>query len=451
MESNNKSLIAPPTGTRDFDPDDVYLRKKIITDLKDMFELYGGHPIETPMMERIDTVTNLYGEEFDKLVYTLDQDDHEKKEKLLLRYDLTVPCARYIANSGKVEFKRYQIGSVFRKDDPQIAKGRYREFTQADFDIIGNSSQDGTMIQDLEIIKLANDVMEKILLPNTFRIKINSRKILNHVLFSIGVSQDAFATVCSTIDKLDKVSIKCIEEELLNKGISEEITNKLISYITGINTTDKNTTLRTLLDHKFISQDIFNEMSTFFEYIDQIDGLKNNIIFDTNLARGMNYYTGIIFEIEYCDKNVISSSIGSGGRYDNMIEKLSNRGHIPAIGLSIGVDRIFVIYKKLGIRAKNYGPKVFVASIGQKMEFHKFMIVNELRKQGINTDYFYQTIGTKQQFDYTLKKGIPYMIIIGETEIKNNTFKIKILKERKEIICPMGDIKNINEILSSCD
>lgn len=450
MESN-KSLIAPPTGTRDFSPEDVYLRKKIISDLKGMFELYGGLPIETPMMERMDTINNLYGEEFDKLVYTLDQDDSGKKEKLLLRYDLTVPCARYIANSGKVEFKRYQIGPVFRKDDPQITKGRFREFVQADFDIIGNSSQDGTIIQDLEIIKLANDIMEKILLPNTFKIKINSRKILNHALFSIGVGQDAFDTVCSTIDKLDKLSIEHIEEELVNKGISEEVTNKIINYVTTINSADKKVTLESLLNNKFIDQHIFDEMSTLFEYIDQTDDLKNNVIFDANLARGMSYYTGIIFEIIYCDKNIISSSIGSGGRYDNMIEKLGNKGHLPAIGLSIGVDRIFVIYKKLGIKANDNGPKIIVVSIGKKMEFHKFLMVNELRKQGVNVDYFYQSVGIKQQFDYALKKCIPYMIIIGETEIKNDTFKIKILREKKEITCRMNDIKNINQILNFCD
>ena len=433
-------LLKTPKGTRDLNPNEVKLREDLINTIKYYFELYGGNPIDTPVIECLDTVKNLYGEEFKKLVYTLDDFGGEK---LLLRYDLTVPFSRYVVNNAINNFKRYQIGKVYRRDEPQISKGRYREFYQADFDIIGTDNK--SMFQDTEIILLISDILNSVLGENTFKIIINSRSLLFDVLKFIGIQDEEFNTVCSSLDKLDKQSQEDIKNELLNDkkidtGLVEKI-NDYMNLIIELNQMDitKNAKLNILREKNYISTETYDNINLFFNNIDAV-GANGNIFFNPLLSRGLDYYTGIIYEAEYLDKEIMSSSIAAGGRYDNMLNKLGNRGVIPAIGVSIGVERIVTILEKKNMY-KNINKKtVYVATIGENMETHKLVLINELRKQNIDVDYSYYNLKMRQQFDHVFKKGIKYMIILGESEVKSNTLKLKFIDEHKETTIARNDI-----------
>lgn len=438
METNN-SLIKAPKGTRDFNPHDVYMREMLFSKIKKYFELYGCVPIDTPVMECVETVKNLYGEEFNKLVYTLDDNGGEK---LILRYDLTVPGARYVINNGLVNFKRYQIGKVYRRDEPQISKGRYREFYQCDADFIGTDY--GTMIQDTEILCLLNDIMVDILGKDTYKIKLNNRKLLYDVLTFIGANPEEFSTICSSMDKLDKTTWNEIVNELVNvKNINIECVNKLSEFV--ILTTSNASCvdfIEDLLDRKYITNETYNEIKLLFDNLTKTK-IMDNIKFDPLLSRGLDYYTGVIFEAEYYDKNIMASSIAAGGRYDNMLDKLGTRGIIPAIGLSIGIERIVTILEANNLQIIKNPPKVFIATVGNNMEIHKLILANELRKQNILVDYFYnKNPKMRPQFDYVFNNKIPYMVVVGNNEIQNDTLKLKYIDEHKEISIKRNELLN---------
>jgi histidyl-tRNA synthetase len=427
-----------PNGMRDFGPHEVYFRENLISRIKKHFELYGGLPIETPVMECMETVKNLYGEEFNKLVYTL----NDIGEELLLRYDLTVPCARYVVNNALVNFKRYQIGKVYRRDHPQLSKGRYREFLQVDFDIIGSDYQ--TLIQDTEILSLMKDILVDLLgFDNNkkFTIKLNNKKILFDVLSSIGEDPKNFSTICSSLDKLDKMSWEDVKLELNHKKIDSLIINKLEKFIELIhneegvvNKTNNKLTLLTILrSHQFISQETYHEMMLLFNNLAMIQELSEYITFDPLLSRGLDYYSGIIYEAIYHDITIMPSSIAAGGRYDHMLENLGNKGTIPAIGLSLGFERIFTIISDLHSEKKIPSPDIFVATVGPNLEAHKLALVIELRKMNLHVDMSYHTAPKmRQQYESVFSKKIPVMLILGETEIKNQTLKIKIMEKHEE-------------------
>jgi histidyl-tRNA synthetase len=426
MKSTTQDFKAPK-GTRDLNTEYVTLRDNIVSIVKKNFELFGGNQIDTPVIECQDTVTNLYGEEFNKLVYTLA--DQESNENLLLRYDLTVPCARYIGNAGLTNFKRYQIGKVYRKDSPQIANGRFREFMQADFDIIGTDYD--THVQDIEILCLLSKILKE-LLDDNYIIKLNNRKILYDALKFCGVGSDDIISVCSSIDKLDKADFDKVKVELINiKHLNIAVVNNIEKFYNECVQigTDKNLLLKKLLDANFITDTTYAEMNIIFG---QLDDFSYNVKFDPLLARGLDYYTGIIFEAKYKDANIFSSSIAAGGRYDNMLEKFSNKGHIPAIGLSVGIDRLMSVIDKNKFNIHNTA-KVFVASIGKNMEFHKLRLVYKLRSCNIKTEFLYlKDPKMRPQFDFVFNKKIPFMIVLGEDEVKNNKITLKNIRDNEE-------------------
>lgn len=447
MEQNtsNQSKCKNARGTRDFGPSDIFIRQKIINILTKHFELYGGVQLDTPVIECYDTIKNLYGDEFNKQVYKLDDDNHEKT---ILRYDLTVPLARYVASNGLVNFKRYQIGKVYRKDDPQISKGRYCEFFQGDFDIVGHDYE--TMTQDTEILCLINDVLNE-LLNNDYEIKINNRKLLFDVLTNCNVEYHYFNSICSSLDKLDKTDWTDIKNELLTiKLINVDIVNKISDFVNIVMLFKKenafdpinfnNKLLIEIYNKKLITDNTFQEIKKLFDniqYVSKINNLNNKIIFEPLLARGLDYYTGSIFEVVYKDLNIMPSTIVAGGRYDNIIGKLGNQGQIPSIGVSFGIERIVTIIQTKNesenFKFKNSIPKVFIATVGKNMEIHKLGLINEFRKNNINVDFFYnKNPKMRQQFEHVFNKNIPYMVIIGENEITNNTVKVKNIKSHTE-------------------
>jgi len=441
---DKKVSAKPAKGTRDLFPEDIYLRNGIYGKLIPIYEKYGGVPIQTPILERMDIVHGLYGEEFDKSVFTLDghdlsQENGEGSEKLLLRYDLTVPFARLLADNGLIVYRRYQIGPVYRKDNVNINRGRFREFVQADFDIIGNDN--GQMIQETEILNLLVECLESLISTDTFTILINSRMVISDFLSVIGIDDTLTLPVCSTLDKLDKLSdsewIDCTTAELIQKSVPSDKISGIISFIkmfkgsSGSNR-DK---LTNLLKLNYIKQSTYDSISCLLDYID-MTGISRYIVFTPTLSRGLDYYTGLIYEVVYNDKNIIGSSIAAGGRYNNLVGKLSHQKDISAIGVSIGIDRIVNILENRKTMSELPKPLVYVASVGSNMLTERLKLLIELRKNGIYADMSHSTNPKmKNQLNQVFDAKIPYMILIGESEIQKGTVALKNIytKEQTEL------------------
>lgn len=425
---NNDTLIKNATGTRDLNSKDIAIREYIFKIAKECFVKRGVTQLDTPVLELFGLVKNLYGDEFNKLVYKLEDGG---AYDLLLRYDLTVPLARYVVMNGIKFLRRFQIGKVYRRDDPQIEKGRYREFYQCDFDIIGDDQN--TNIFDTEIFDVLVEILEK-LLGNKFIIKISDRNILYTLLRKFGVCDEQINLVCSTLDKLDKKNWNELSKELKLKNISQEVINNLENLIIKINDFNKikdnseqiNKVLNYLDEEKIDNSSIKNILLNLVE----LDILKY-IQFDLSLARGLDYYTGIIFEVKYLDGDIMQSTISSGGRYDNVIGKLSGQTSIPAIGMSLGIERLATILEKTKkeIILDNQ-IEIYVASIGENMIRERIKLCCELRKLGLTCVMSHlKNPKMRPQFDEVFNMNIPYMIVIGEDEIKNNILTIKDVKQ----------------------
>ena len=437
---DKKISAKPAKGTRDLFPENVYMRNEIYNKIIPIYEKYGGIPIQTPVLERMDIVHGLYGEEFDKSVFTLDDgiDDNgeNKSEKLLLRYDLTVPFARFLADNGIIVYRRYQIGPVYRKDNVNVNRGRFREFSQADFDIIGNDN--GQMTQEVEILNLLVECLESIISRDTFTIQLNSRVILSDFLSTISIPDNLILPICSTLDKLDKLSDldweNCIIGELNQKGVPVESISEIILFIRTFkecNDTNKDK-LNELLKRNYIKQDTYEKMIILFNYLDTT-GISNYVKFMPTLSRGLDYYTGLIYEVTYNDKNIFESSIAAGGRYNNLVGKLSNIKNISAIGVSLGIDRLITILEKRENKINLPIPKVYVASVGDNMLGERLKLLCELRKNGIYADMS-QSINPKMknQLNQVFDMKIPYMLVIGENEINKNTVMFKNINTKKQ-------------------
>jgi len=430
--------MKPPKGTRNFGPKDVFIRKNIFEIIEDCFKNYGGRPVDTSLIERS---LNVFGDEFNKLVYKIKDDricdgdtpkprlracDGKEKEQLILRYDLTLPIARYVADNGLVQFKGYQIGKVYRKDNPQIAKGRYREFYQCDFDIFGNNIC--LMIQEIEILNLLNDILEKLLGKHTFTIVINHRELLFWLLHKFGVPKELSATVYSTLDKLYKKDKTEIFDELTIKKIpTDAILNimKFIDFYESICSGNNEGILKNLLAEGYIDTD--HELYFLLYNLQQNQIL--NIKFDPLLARGMDYYSGLIYEVIYNDRVVMDSSIAAGGRYDNLVEKLGNKS-VSAIGLSIGIERIICILDKKVISMES-AMFAYVVTLGQVNISDRSRLTLAIRNKGIPCDMSYKKFPTlTQQWSTILSARIVYLIIIGPKEMSNGTISIKDIRRK---------------------
>jgi len=400
-------------GTRDISGEDAILRQKIVSTLKSVFELYGYNPLETPVLERYETLASKYagGEEILKEVFKLkDQGNRE----LALRYDLTVPLARFVATNPnlKMPFKRYAVGNVFR--DGPLKLGRYREFAQCDVDVVGSSS----MTTDAEMVKIALDAFERLGLDVVA--KVNSRKILDALLEKAGVSKEKAETVILSIDRLEKFGKETVEKELTDKGITTAVVKKLMQYIT-IQGNNKEKILKL---KKIISDSGLDEI----EQVLKFAGNKN-VEFDVSLARGLAYYTGTVFEV-FLKKSEITSSVAAGGRYDNMIGNfVQNKRDYPAVGISFGLD---VIADAMKLEKKDNSKtvvKVYVISIGENKKAAD--LVEALRKKDINCDADYSgKVG--KAIDYADNYGVPFVIFVGKKEVKAGKVKVRDMKSGKE-------------------
>jgi histidyl-tRNA synthetase len=444
-----KVNVGIPQGTRDFGPEVVRKRNYIFDTIRNVFELYGFQPLETPAMENLETLMGKYGEEGDKLIFKilnngLDNAEKEKQardefEKVLqgknskgiteraLKYDLTIPFARYVAmNQGQLTFpfKRYQIQPVWRADRPQ--KGRYREFYQCDADVVGSNS----LLNEVELTNIYATVFEQLKIP--VEIKINSRKILM-ALAELSAGTDKMMDITIAIDKLDKVGLEKVKEELVQKGLNPEHISIIENYlsISGSNE-EKILKAKELLENSTAGKKGIEELETILTY--PLSTHYSSLIIDLTLARGLNYYTGIIFEVKA--KNVQMGSIGGGGRYDDLTG-LFGVPNIPGVGISFGVDRIYDVMEELKLFPEDVyiGSQVLFFNLGENESKKAFELAQQLRHKNIRSEIYHEPAKFDKQFKYAEKKKIPFVIIIGEQEMKSNTCKIKniITGEQKEI------------------
>ncbi len=405
-------------GTRDISGADAILRQQIVSTLKGVFELYGYNPLETPSYEMYESLASKYagGDEILKEVFKLkDQGNRE----LALRYDLTVPLARFIASNPnlKMPFKRYAVGNVYR--DGPLKMGRYREFAQCDVDVVGT----GSMASDAEMVKIALAAFEKLGLGVV--VKVNNRKILDAILEKAGVAKEKAETVILSIDKLEKFGKEAVEKELAGKGITAAVIMKLMQYISVAgNNKEKAAKLR-----KIVGSGV--------DEVEQVLKLAGgrNVEFDVSLARGLAYYTGTVFEV-YLNKSEITSSVAAGGRYDKMIGNFVGSGRdYPAVGISFGLD-VIADAMKLGKKetAKTV-VKAFVISIGEEKRAAE--VVEKLRKAGINTDAdFSGKVG--KAIEYANYYGILYVVFVGKKEGKK--VKVRDMMSGKERIVAVSEI-----------
>jgi histidyl-tRNA synthetase len=429
-EVSNQELRLPKCakGTRDMNPLQSAIKEKAINIIKDVFQRHGASEIDTPVFERKETLTGKYGEE-SKLIYDLED---QGGELLSLRYDLTVPFARYVAENAISNIKRFHIAKVYRRDQPQMSKGRFREFYQCDFDIAGETSK---MIPEAEVLKVVCEILSN-LEVGTFVVKINNRKFLDSIIELSGCDKSQFKTICSSIDKLDKEPWEKVEHELITaKGLTKEMTDKLWEFVKRKGQPKE--MLQKLIDenvfgdHKLANETI-EEMSLLFDYLEALNCI-DNISFDFSLARGLDYYTGLIYEAVLTEGKV--GSIAGGGRYDELVGMFSGK-NIPAVGVSIGIERIFVILEE---RAKEQQDvratktQVLVASIGKGLTKDRFRVCNMLWEAGFKAETMYnENLKPQKQLKYAFDNGIPLIIWLGEDEVAENVAKVKILNDKEE-------------------
>lgn len=429
-----------PKGTRDFSPAVMLKRNYLMDVIRSAFQTFGYLPIETPSMENLSTLMGKYGEEGDRLIFKiLNSGDYLKKvdqkndfdakkmtskiSEKALRYDLTVPFARYVVqnqNDISLPFKRYQIQPVWRADRPQ--KGRFREFYQCDADVVGSKS----LLQEVELIQLYDTVFKALNLPVI--IKLNNRKVLSGIAEVIG-EEDKLIDITVAIDKLDKIGLEKVKEEMLNKGVSEEAVKKLdpILLMSG-NASEKLSTMRELLAQSKIGLEGIDELQTIIDKINKLGLSISELDFDLTLARGLNYYTGAIFEVSA--KGVQLGSIGGGGRYDDLtgIFGLKN---MPGIGISFGLDRIYLALEELELfpsLQSDYSQVLFV-NFGEQEADYCLGCLSELRKNGINSELYPDASKMKKQMNYANKKGIPYVVLVGEDEMNSGQLTVKNMNE----------------------
>ena len=417
-----------PKGTRDFMPEEKIARDNIVSLLKETFKLYGYNPLETPAIENYETLASKYagGSEILKEIYKL-TDNAERK--LGLRYDLTVPLARFISMNPMVKkpFKRYQIDRVWR--DGPIKLGRYREFWQCDADIIGSKS----MLADAELIAMASDFFRK--LDMKVSISVNNRKLMNAMLESANVPRENQDDVILSIDKLSKIGISGVKKELEEKGIGYDIIDSIISVISTKGTS--NLDVLDKLGRVVKTNDSINELRELLGYCSEF-GLSS-IMLDISLARGLSYYTGTVFEIFLEDKAVLSCSLAGGGRYDNMIGSfIGSKESMPAVGISFGLDTISDAARLLN---KSVSRKsvvdAYIIPINTIREC--IAMLKSLRKKNICSDMDFSGRSITKNLDYADKLGIKFVLILGEDELKKNKVNIKDMKTGDEKLVKFED------------
>ncbi|MDV7188094.1 histidine--tRNA ligase [Lutibacter sp. TH_r2] len=449
-----------PKGTRDFSPVEVAKRNYIFSTIKEVFEVYGFQAIETPSFENSSTLMGKYGEEGDRLIFKiLNSGDYLKKAdaKLLankdslkitssisekaLRYDLTVPFARYVVqhqNDIVFPFKRYQMQPVWRADRPQ--KGRFREFYQCDADVVGSNG----LWQEVEFIQLYDAVFSKLQLTGT-TIKLNNRKILAGIAEIIG-AKDKLIDFTVALDKLDKIGAEGVTNEMLSKGISEQAIEKVqpLYSFNGSNE-EKLNQLAEMLEASEEGTKGVKELKFVCNQI-EILGLESaSVTVDVTLARGLNYYTGAIFEVS-APEGVKMGSIGGGGRYDDLTGIFGLKD-ISGVGISFGLDRIYLVLEELNLfnKVELPMPKVLFINFGEIEAAYGIKAVQKLRVNGIKSELYPDAAKMKKQMNYANRREIPFVVLAGTSEIEENKYTLKNMQSGEQQVCTLEELVKITK------
>ncbi|XP_021712952.1 histidine--tRNA ligase, cytoplasmic isoform X1 [Aedes aegypti] len=453
-ERGNKNItLKTPKGTRDYGPEAMALRLDILERVKTIFKKHGAETIDTPVFELKEVLTGKYGED-SKLIYDLKD---QGGEILALRYDLTVPFARFVGMGNVFNIRRYHIAKVYRRDNPAMTRGRYREFYQCDFDIAGTYDP---MLPDAECVKVVTEILTELDIGE-FVVKLNHRKLLDGMFEACGVPADKFRTICSSVDKLDKTPWEEVRKEMMDeKGLDGEIADRIGEYVRmngGAELVDKLAEDEKLKNIKSAIEGI-EDMRLLLQYC-EIFGLKDKIVFDLSLARGLDYYTGVIYEAvlkaeplpvengkkgKDKEEEVSVGSVAGGGRYDNLVGMFNpKRKQVPCVGVSIGVERIFSI-----LEAKNQQKKIrtteieaYVASAHKGLHLKRMEVLNKLWDAGIKAEHPYkQNPKLLAQLQYCEENQIPYAVVLGDGELSRGVVKLREISSRKEDEVPVENL-----------
>ncbi|CAB0032128.1 unnamed protein product [Trichogramma brassicae] len=430
--SSQKLQLKTPKGTRDYNPEQMALRLSAMDKIVSIFKKHGAETIDTPIFELKEVLTGKYGED-SKLIYDLKD---QGGEILALRYDLTVPFARYLAMNKIASIKRYQIAKVYRRDNPAMTKGRYREFYQCDFDIAG---QYDPMLPDAECLRIIYEALNTLDL-GPFSIKVNHRCLLDGIFAACGVPEDKFRTICSAVDKLDKSPWEEVKKEMVEeKGLDEKIADKIGGYVSrngGRNLVEELRKDEDLMKQPSAVQGV-DAMDLLLKYC-ELFKVMDNVVFDLSLARGLDYYTGVIYEAILTGDDVGVGSVAGGGRYDNLVGMFDPKSRsVPCVGMSLGIERIFsVLESKVanrGLKTRTTEVQVFVAAAQKNLHEERMKIITELWDSNIKAEHSYKkSPKLLAQLQYCEEQGIPLAIVIGEGEIKAGIVKLRDVKSREE-------------------
>jgi histidyl-tRNA synthetase len=439
--------VSLPKGTRDFLPLEVARRKWMFGVIEKVFQTYGYVPIETPVLENLSTLTGKYGEEGDRLLFKVlnngdylgksDDAAYQKKDsnkftgsisKRGLRYDLTVPFARYVVmhrNDITLPFKRYQIQPVWRADRPQ--KGRYQEFYQCDVDVVGSTS----LSYEAELVQVYDDVFSALKIPVIIR--INHRQLLSGIAQYGGIG-DQWLEMTIIIDKLDKIGEEGVRKEMTEKGMSYDAQDKIF----GLFRQKDLKSLKTYFQNNAETSNSIDELQKVFDYLESLT-LKNKLEFDITLARGLGYYTGCIFEVNGVDADM--GSLGGGGRYDNLTG-VFGWPDVPGVGISFGAERIYDVLNAKGLFPTNVhaGPVILLTAFDEASHDYAFKCVTSLRRAGIAADLYPEPGKIKKQLKYASDTGCFFVGIVGESEMKNGTVMLKDLRSGDQMELSIEDV-----------
>jgi histidyl-tRNA synthetase len=429
-------------GTRDYLPEQMMIRQQAFSIIRRVFQSHGAVEIDTPVFELKDTLTGKYGED-SKLIYDLAD---QGGELLALRYDLTVPFARFLSLNSVGNIKRFHIGKVYRRDQPALARGRYREFYQCDFDIAGVY---GRMIPDSECLCVACEILDSLPIGD-FGIKLNHRCLLDAILDLCGVPADKFRTICSAVDKLDKEPWSEVKREMVEeKGLLEEVAEKIGEFV--LNKGAPWDMYKQLMDSKKFGKhkgahEAMEDLRILFEYLEAMGKLKF-ISFDLSLARGLDYYTGVIYEAVCMNGNTQVGSIGGGGRYDHLVSMFQEAGkETPCVGVSVGIERVFTLMEERlreqqGGSIKQPNVEILIASAGDGMMKEKMKIAQILWDGKLSAEFSQQeNAKLKNELRNALDRQIPFMVIVGEEELVDNKCNVKDLKAKTEEKVPIPEL-----------
>ena len=435
-----------PKGTRDFSPVEMSRRQYIFDTVKSVFRTYGFAPLETPAMENLSTLLGKYGDEGDKLLFkilnsgdyaaNLSEEELHNASKICekgLRYDLTVPFARYVVQHRdeiSFPFKRFQIQPVWRADRPQ--KGRYREFYQCDVDVIGSRS----LLNEVELVQIVDAVFAKLGIRTV--LKMNNRKILYGIAEAIGHA-DKMIDITVAIDKLEKIGLDNVKAELLGRGLDEAAVAQLqpILELAGTNA-QKLDKLAEVIGSSETGLKGIEEMRTIFGYIEEL-GVALPVELDLSLARGLNYYTGAIFEVKALDYAI--GSICGGGRYDNLTG-IFGLPDVSGVGISFGADRIYDVMTGLELfpESVDCSTQVLFTNLGEAEQMQSMRIIGDLRKAGIAAEIYPESSKMKKQMEYANRRSIPFVVIIGSQELEQGVATVKNMRSGEQTQVPFGEI-----------